>query len=88
MAVAVAMAMASARRLRDACERGDLEAVTEEIAQGVDVNDAVGASWSALHRAAERGRVQVCAPLCSARFVCVVCGAWCVVVVVVVFGCV
>jgi hypothetical protein len=55
--------MASARRLRDACERGDLEAVNEEIAKGVDVNDVVGASWSALHRAAERGRVQVCAPM-------------------------
>eukprot|EP01043_Picozoa_sp_COSAG02_P091344 COSAG02_NODE_28080_length_596_cov_2.239437_1_plen_75_part_00 len=63
--------MASARRLRDACERGDLEAVNEEIAKGVDVNDVVGASWSALHRAAERGRVQVCAPVSACTWTCV-----------------
>jgi ankyrin repeat protein len=56
----------SARRLRDACERGDLDVVNDEIARGADVNDAVGASWTALHRAAERGRVQIVRALLNA----------------------
>ena len=54
------------RRLRDACERGDLAAVNAEIAKGVDVNDDCGASWTALHRAAERGRLPVVRALLQA----------------------
>jgi ankyrin repeat protein len=50
---------ASGRRLRDAAERGDIRAVAKEIAAGADVNDHSGGNWTALHRAADRGRVDV-----------------------------
>lgn len=54
------------RRLRDACDRGDLMVVNDEIAKGVDVNDAAGVGWTALHRAAERGRVHIVGALVRA----------------------
>lgn len=51
---------ASPRRLRDACERGDLRVVRDELSKGVDVNHSGAANqWTALHRAAARGRVDV-----------------------------
>ena len=49
----------AARRLREAAELGDLGAVLQELAYGVDINDRGETNWTALHRAVERERFQI-----------------------------
>eukprot|EP01051_Picozoa_sp_SAG22_P017996 SAG22_NODE_2912_length_2109_cov_3.539801_1_plen_510_part_01 len=53
-------------RLREAAERGDLRGVQAELGKGANVNDAGKTRWTALHRAAERGRTDIVQALLAA----------------------
>ena len=52
--------------LREAAERGDLRLVQAQITAGVDVNESGTGSWTALHRAVDRGRDDIVSVLLEA----------------------
>ena len=54
-------------RLREAVERGDGDAVQEELDAGVPVDAAGRTRWTPLHRDADRGHVHIVRILCAAN---------------------
>ena len=54
-------------RLREAVERGDGDAVQQELDAGVPVDAAGRTRWTPLHRAVDRGHVHIVRMLCAAN---------------------
>ncbi len=54
-------------RLREAVERGDGDAVQQELDAGVPVDAAGRTRWTSLHRAVDRGHVHIVRILCTAN---------------------
>ena len=60
------MPLRDGRALRLAAERGDLAKVDAEIKSGANPNDVGSGSWTALHRATQRGHVDIVRALIAA----------------------
>ena len=53
------LSLISGKRLSLAAERGDLAAVQAELDSGANVNDPLSNHWTALHRACQRGHLDI-----------------------------